>query len=85
MLCPCFPCVAQYLSCPFPANLGKLERLEQLDLTMNDLTGLLDKEVVEGACPFCTCLAHLAGAAGPDHERPDRLAGQGGGGRCAPP
>ncbi|PRW05888.1 short-chain dehydrogenase isoform A [Chlorella sorokiniana] len=37
----------EYLSCPFPANLGKLERLEQLDLTMNDLTGSLDKEVVD--------------------------------------
>ena len=49
-VCHCCPAHAlQYLSCPFPANLGKLERLEQLDLTMNDLTGSLDKEVVEGA------------------------------------
>lgn len=44
---PFVVCV-QYLSCPFPANLGRLERLEQLDLTMNDLTGSLDKEVADG-------------------------------------
>ncbi|KAL4436555.1 hypothetical protein ABPG75_003694 [Micractinium tetrahymenae] len=37
--------VNEYMACPFPAALGELSSLTLLDLTMNDLSGFLDRDV----------------------------------------
>ncbi len=45
------PLCLQYLSCPFPMVLGQLARLTLLDLTMNDISGDLEADVVPGQLP----------------------------------
>ena len=53
---------AQYLSCPFPRQLAALTRLEQLDLTMNDLSGTVHEDVAAGAAglPERACRCELS-------------------------